>query len=150
MRDKIIRIYWHDPIPFEAALKSDLAKGQGLYYITRIFGEKETSLYLGIARYHNTIKHRLEAHRDNWLSEKRGEIFVRVGEIIYPRNVNGDEMAEIINHAESAILYDPSHKRLFPENVGKRSSYTYTDLYRIENEGNIFELSPSVRMHNQE
>ncbi len=67
MRDRIIRINWNDPIPFELALHSELVKTQGLYYITRKFGVKETSLYLGIARHHNTIKHRLESHRDKWL-----------------------------------------------------------------------------------
>lgn len=150
MRDKIIRIHWHSPILFEEALKSDLANDQGLYYITRVFGEKETSLYLGIARYHNTIKHRLESHRDKWLYTYRGQIYVRVGHIVYPRNMDIDEKAEIINHAESAILYDPAHKNIFPENVDKRSSYSYSDLYRIENEGDIYELEPKIRMHEHE
>ena len=150
MRDKIIRIHWHPPIPFEEALKSNLTNDQGLYYITRVFGEKETSLYLGIARYHNTIKHRLESHRDKWLFAYRGQIYVRVGHIIYPRNPDIDEKAEIINHAESAILYDPAHKNLFPENVDKRNSYSYSDLYRIENEGDIYELESKIRMHEHE
>lgn len=150
MRDKIIRIHWHSPIPFEDVLKSELTNTQGLYYITRIFGTKETSLYLGIARYHNTIRHRLESHRDKWLHHYRGQINVRVGYIIYPTNMSMDEKAEIINHAESAILYDPAHKKLFPENVDKRSSYSYSELYRIENEGDIYQLEPRIRMHEQE
>ena len=150
MRDKIIRIHWNPPIPFEDALKSELTNTQGLYYITRIFGAKETSLYLGIARYHNTIRHRLESHRDKWLHQYRGQINVRVGYIIYPTNISMDEKAEIINHAESAILYDPAHKQLFPENVDKRSSYSYSELYRIENEGDIYQLEPRIRMHDQE
>ena len=149
MRDRIIRIYWHNPISFDEALKSELTRAQGLYYITRKFGAKETSLYLGIARYNNTIKHRLESHRDKWLYEYRGQIYVRIGRIIYPRDINSDEMANIIDHAESAILYAPEHKTLFPENVSKRRSYSYDELYRIENEGDIYELSPRIRMHEQ-
>lgn len=147
MRDKIIRILWHPPISFEEAIKSDLTNNQGLYYITRVFGEKETSLYLGIARYHNTIKHRLESHRDKWICAYSGQIYVRVGHILYPRNMDVDEKAEIINHAESAILYDPAHKNLFPENVDKRSSYSYSELYRIENIGDIYQPEAKIRMH---
>lgn len=150
MRDKIIRIYWYDPIPFDEALQSDLTKTQGLYYITRKFGTKETSLYLGIARYNNTIKHRLESHRDKWLYEYKGQIYVRVGHVVYPRNLDINSKADVIDHAESAILYEPEHANLFPENVAKRSSYTYTDLYRVENEGNAYQLKSQIRMHEHE
>lgn len=75
---------------------------------------------------------------------------MRVGHVVYPKNMDTDEKAEIINHAESAILYDPTHKNLFPENVDKRSSYSYSELYRIENEGDIYELEPKIRMHDHE
>ena len=71
-------------------------------------------------------------------------------QIIYPKDINSDEMANIIDHAESAILYAPEHKTLFPENVSKRNSYSYAELYRLENEGNIYELSPRIRMHEHE
>ena len=150
MKDKIIRIYWNDPIQFDDALKSELAKTQGLYYITRKFGAKETSLYLGIARYGNTIRHRLESHRDNWLYEYRGQIYVRIGHVVYPKNIDTDELASIIDHAESAILYEPEHKNLFPENISKRNSYSYIELYRVENEGNIYQLKSKIRMHEHE
>ena len=147
MRDKIIRIYWHNPLELNEAISSDLSKLQGLYYITRVFGEKETSLYLGIARYHNTIGHRLYGHNNTWLSEYRGKKYVRIGEIIYPKYIHTDQLADIIYDAESAILFEPAHKDLFPENIDKRNSYSYSDLYRVENIGNIFELQPSIRMH---
>lgn len=150
MRDKLIRIYWNNPIPFDEALKSELTKTQGLYYITRKFGAKETSLYLGISRYNNTIRHRLESHRDKWLYEYRGQIYIRTGHVVYPKNIDTDELASIIDHAESAILYEPEHKNLFPENVSKRNSYSYTELYRIENEGNIYQLKSKIRMHEHE
>ncbi len=150
MRDKIIRINWSKAIPIEEAIASDLSKTQGLYYITRIFGKKETSLYLGIARKNNTIKHRLEGHRDWWLPSYRGKIYVRIGNIIYPKVSDIDEKSVLIDHAESAILFDSKHKNMFPENISKRSSYTYTELYRIENVGDIFELKEKIRMHEHE
>lgn len=150
MRDKIIRINWSEPLTLEGAIQSESSKTQGLYYITRVFGEKETSLYLGIARKKNTIKHRLEGHRDWWLPSYRGKIYVRIGNIIYPRVLNIEEKSELIDHAESAILFEPEHRKLFPENISKRKSYTYSELYRIENIGNAFELKHKIRMHEHE
>lgn len=34
MRDKIIRIHWHDPLPFDEALQSNLTKTQYFFQIT--------------------------------------------------------------------------------------------------------------------
>lgn len=144
MRDKIIRINWNKALPIDEAIISKLSNTQGLYYISRIFGTKETSLYLGIATRNNTIRHRLVEHRDSWLQHYRGTIYIRIGRIIYPKHPD----ASVIDHAESAILYE--QREVFFENTSKTKSYSYTDLYRIENEGDIFELKPIIRMHEQE
>jgi len=69
---------------------------------------------------------------------------VRLGHVIYPQNPD----AAIIDHAESAIVYE--QEKVFFENTSKTNSYSYTDLYRIENIGDIFELKPVIRMHEQE
>lgn len=150
MRDKIIRINWHTAMPFEVACRSELAQRTGLYYITRVHGEKESSLYLGIARLNNTINHRLKSHQNNWMPLYRGAFWVRIGEIIYPKENDMEKEAEILYHAESALLYDPAHKKLFPVNISQRKSYSYSELYRVENIGDYFELKSSVRMHEQE
>lgn len=144
MRDKIIRINWNTALPLEEAIASDLSNTQGLYYISKVFGNKETSLYLGIATQHNTIRSRLKSHKKHWVTLYRGEILVRIGHVIYPKNAD----ASIIDHAESAIVYEQSN--VFFENTSKTSSYSYTELYRIENEGDIFELKPKIRMHEHE
>ncbi len=141
MRDKIIRIHWNKPLPLDEAISSDLAKTQGLYYLTRVFEEKETSLYIGVATNNNIISRRLKSHRRDWLNLYKGKIYVRIGSVVYPREVT----RSIIEHAESAILFEMSD--VFYENTDKTQSYTYTDLYRIENEGDIFELKPEIRMH---
>ncbi len=149
MKDRIIRIYWHKAMPYDEALKSELTLNQGLYYITRKWGNSsEKSLYIGKASHYNTIRHRLKVHRYKWYGEK----LVRVGEIIYPKNVSYDEMNLIIDHAESAIIYEKIHKamKMFVKNKAKKKSYSYYNLYRIENEGDIFELQPKIRMHEQE
>ncbi|MBR3575850.1 MAG: hypothetical protein IKL42_00420, partial [Clostridia bacterium] len=61
--------------------------------------------------------------------------------VVYPNEVT----KSIIEHAESAIVFEQSD--IFYENTCKAKSYTYTDLYCIENEGDIFELKPKIRMH---
>ncbi len=145
MRDKIIRIYWHNALLLDDAIKSNLSKTQGLYYITRISGNKETSLYMGIATKNNTISHRLKGHKDSWLNLYKGQIKVRIGHIIYPKAIT----ASIIDHAESAIIFEMGNDVFF-ENTCKTKSYSYTDLYRIENENDIFEMKPKIRMHEHE
>ena len=144
MRDKIIRIQWSNPIELSEALEDETANVQGLYYITRVFGANETSLYLGIATGENTVKRRLYDHKKKWLNLYCGKIYVRVGKVIYPREYDDS----IIDHAESAILYEQSN--VFYENTCKTKSYSYTELYRIENEGDIFELKHKIRMQEQE
>lgn len=141
MRDKIIRINWSNPLLLDDAISSDLSSNQGLYYISCVLGKKETSLYIGIATRNNTIGRRLKAHKVGWLKLYRGKILVRIGQIVYPSKSD----QSIIEHAESAIIFEQSD--IFYENTCKSKSYTYTDLYRIENEGNIFELKPRIRMH---
>ena len=65
-----------------------------------------------------------------------------MGKIVYPINV--DE--KIIDHAESALIFE--HGDMLLENTGKRFSYSYSDLYQIQNVGDIGELKPIVRMKN--
>ena len=49
MRDKIIRIHWSDPVLVDEMIKSEDSLQAGLYYITRMLHDKETSLYIGKA-----------------------------------------------------------------------------------------------------
>ena len=145
MRDRIIRIKWSAPFLLNDAISDEISNSQGLYYITRVFGDKETSLYLGIATKNNTIRHRLYGHRGNWLPDYRGKIYVRIGHIEYSLC----SVDEAIDIAESAILYEPEHEHLFPENLAKRKSYTCNEFYRIENSGDFFEINQSIRMKDQ-
>ena len=138
MRDKIIRIHWAPPVLIEDAILSPLSKKPGLYYITRLFGTNETSIYIGKAT--RTIRERLRSHTD-WVHNYRGKIHVRIGQIIYPVQVDAD----LIDHAESALIYQ--HGAILTDNTDKRNSYSYSDLYRIENIGDCFELDSSIRMH---
>ena len=56
MRDKIIRIHWSKALELDEAINNVASDTQGLYYISRMFGKKETTLYLGIATKNNREK----------------------------------------------------------------------------------------------
>ena len=139
MRDKIIRILWLDPIDVDAAIESEASLNPGLYYITRIWGENETSLYIGKAS--RTIRERLIDHKKLWLPLYRGKLMVRIGQIIYPHSPD----ATLIDHAESALIFE--HSEILTDNTDKRNTYSYSDLYQIQNTGNIGMLKEKIRMH---
>lgn len=139
MRDKIIRILWLDPIDVDAAIESETSLNPGLYYITRIWGENETSLYIGKAS--RTIRERLIDHKKQWLPLYRGKLMVRIGQIIYPHSPD----ATLIDHAESALIFE--HSEILTDNTDKRNTYSYSDLYQIQNTGNIGMLKEKIRMH---
>ena len=139
MRDKIIRILWLDPIDVDAAIESEASLNPGLYYITRIWGENETSLYIGKAS--RTIRERLIDHQKHWLPLYRGKLMVRIGQIIYPHKPD----TTLIDHAESALIFE--HSDILTDNTDKRNTYSYSDLYQIQNTGNIGMLKEKIRMH---
>lgn len=142
MRDKIIRIHWSEPMLVDEVIESEDSLQAGLYYITRKLHGKETSLYIGKAT--RTIRERLIDHRrgrNEWLNNRYGEKYVRIGTIIYPRYVD----PEIIDHAESALIFD--HGDILIDNTDKIKTYSYSELYQIQNIGNTGELKSVVRMH---
>lgn len=151
IRQKII-IQWSEPIPFEEALHSEKTNTQGLYYITRTINRKnnkpkETSLYIGKATNSNTIKNRLKAHKQNWIDLWYGKKFVRIGKIVYPELYFSYDEALIIDHAESAILAEEKHKNIFLQNTDKRNTFSFYNLYEIENKGkDIGELERIIKM----
>ena len=139
MRDKIIRILWLDPIEVDSAIESEASLNPGLYYITRIWGENETSLYIGKAS--RTIRERLIDHKKHWLPLYLGKLMVRIGQIIYPHSPD----ATLIDHAESALIFE--HSEILTDNTDKRNTYSYSELYQIQNPGNIGMLKEKIRMH---
>lgn len=143
MRDKIIRIHWSDPVLVDEIIESADSLQAGLYYITRILHDKETSLYIGKAT--RTIRERLIDHRrgrNEWLTNRYGEKYVRIGTIIYPHHAD----SEIIDHAESALIFE--HGDILIDNTDKTKTYSYSELYQVQNIGNRGLLKDVVRMHN--
>lgn len=146
MRSKIIRVYWADPRPIDDVISSLPDDAIGLYYITRICRGKESSLYIGESI--SSIKSRLLSHK-NWVhGYSRSEIFVRIGRVVYPKH----NVDNAILHAEKALIFEHGQHGagILIENTVSTSSYSYTDIFKIINEGNRFELLPEVDMQNHE
>lgn len=146
MRSKIIRVHWADPRPIDDVISSLPDDAIGLYYITRICRGKETSLYIGESI--SSIKSRLLSHK-NWVhGYSRSEIFVRIGKVVYPKH----NVDNAILHAEKALIFEHGQHGagILIENTVSTSSYSYTDIFKIINEGNRFELLPEVDMQNHE
>ncbi len=127
----------------------ELGKEKGLYYISRLYNGKERSLYIGKSA--DDIKHRLKSHSKSWLYlYPKSKIYVRIGKIIYPKTVD----ASMIDDIESGLIFehgmDMYGTKVLIENTGKVNSYSYKNLYYIENIGDKFELKYIVDMNNQE
>ena len=146
MHSKIIRVHWTDPRPIDDVISSLSDDEIGLYYITRRFNGKESSLYIGESI--SSIKNRLMSHK-NWVhGYSHSQIYVRIGYIVYPKN----NIVNAIQHAEKALIYEHGQygTGILIENTVSTSSYTYTDVFKIINEGNLFELLPEVDMQDHE
>ena len=131
---------WSEPMLIEDAIESEDSLQLGLYYITRVLHGKEISLYIGKAT--RTVRERLIDHRRKWLPNRYGEKYVRIGTIIYPVHVD----SKIVDHAESALIFE--HSDLLIDNTAKTKTYSYSELYQVQNVGNIGELKHTVRMQN--
>lgn len=125
-KQKNIIIKWSYPREFENAKETELSyEGYGIYCISRKFAGNETILYVG--KTDKQFRDRLKNHKKNWMSQYRGEKFVRFGTITKPITVS----SEIINDVESAIIYDIKPKH----NTSKMKSYGYFEEYIISNQG---------------
>jgi hypothetical protein len=123
---------------------SEMQDGEiGLYYITKMHYGKERSLYIGKSTY--CIKERLRAFVVNRMVGLSNRHFVRIGRISMPGNFD----KSVIDHAEKALIYEHGENvlNILDNNVMSTKTYCYTDLYRIYNEGDIFELKPIVDMN---
>ena len=146
MRSKIIRVHWTDPRPIDDVISSLSDDEIGLYYITRICRGKESSLYIGESI--SSIKDRLLSHKGWVHGYSLSEIYVRLGRIVYPKQ----EVENAILHAEKALIFEHGQygTKILIENTVSTASYSYTDVFKIVNEGDYFELKPEVDMRAHE
>ena len=146
MRLKTIRIAWDNPKPIDEIIACLSNDEIGLYYITRICRGKESSLYIGEST--SSIKSRLLSHKQWVHGYSHSQIYVRIGRIVYPNQ----DVENAIHHAEKALIYEHGQygTKILIENTVSTSSYSYTDVFKIINEGDYFELKPEVDMRDHE
>ena len=146
MRERVIRILWTGPVQIDEAISTLSDDAIGLYYITRRFNGKESSLYIGESI--SSIKNRLLSHK-SWVHDySHSQIYVRIGRIVYPRQ----EVENAILHAEKALIFEHGQygTKILIENTVSTASYSYTNVFKIVNEGDYFELKPEVDMREHE
>lgn len=83
-------------------------------------------MYIGLT-YQKNFKSRLKKHLKNWLSDYRGEKYIRFGEFIKPKYITND----LIEDAESCLIFEmePLHNKC------KKVSYKFSHEYKIVNNG---------------
>ncbi len=140
---RTIKLYWSAPIEINELLSSDEANDVGIYYITRLFGTKETDIYIGKSTV--SFKSRLEAHylKDKWLSEYRGQIYVRLGRIISPNWYEWEKHKKLIGEVESLLIYNM--RDIISENTVNMKSVNISEDTVIINYGHSGELPKTIK-----
>lgn len=99
-----VEIHWGFPIPIESTYQNWKSQEQGLYYISRQFGDIETPIYIG--KTEQGFNKRLEQHikkKANFL-DKRGQKYIRMGTIVKPLDISRYELSRLLLTIESAII----------------------------------------------
>jgi len=127
---RVVHVYWTFPKTFESAMCCDEANGLGVYQIYRQFGSCRTLLYIGLVKSDRRDFYiRMNEHRKDWLSTKRGVIYIRFG---YIRGFRGTPMTTtLIEEVEGALIFAMQP----PENSRKKFSYTRREDLIVKNFG---------------
>ncbi len=100
---KSVTIKWSYPIRLDKIMQKECMNDIGLYYISRVFGNRESILYIGKTTY--SFGSRLESHCKDWIDSYRGEKYVRLGRIVEPSNLSPDRLKQLINDSEKTIIF---------------------------------------------
>ncbi len=125
-----VTVDWSYPREFDSAYDSDKSYGQGLYQITRKFGENEKLLYIGIVKSPNRDFYKRITEHLGWLNDVRGQKFFRFGSIMPCQGLTIDE--QLIEEVESVVIYESQ-----PEyNEMKKNDYSTRHPIEVMNTGN--------------
>lgn len=100
-----VEINWGFPIPLSFINSNWKSTEKGIYYISRIFGSKETPIYIGqtVQSFSKRIGQHLYDKSD--FLDKRGDKFIRMGTIVKPKDLSGyDNEQRLLKTIESAII----------------------------------------------
>lgn len=146
LKYKKITIEWSYPKEFDRILQYECMNDIGIYYITRKFGNSVSNLYIGKTTY--SFFSRLDCHRWNWISSYRGTKYVRLGRIVSPQNVSGEELKQLINDAERTLIFT-MRDVLIKNKVSTQTSYPRYRL-KINNVGYRGDILPEVFISDEE
>ena len=128
-----IEIHWGFPIPIESMYQNWKSQEQGLYYISRQFGNIETPIYIG--KTEQGFNKRLNQHFNNNAPffDKRGQKYIRMGTIVKPLDISQYDFSRLLLTIESAIITEVNPLINFSLcNVSQTGSYTsWYDLHII-------------------
>jgi hypothetical protein len=96
-----VHIRWFGAYALESLNTKELALKSGIYAIYRVYGEKETLLYIG--KTSRSFLHRLSEHNKDWLWNVKGRIIIRVGLVEYPNG--GKYSVKKLADVESLLIH---------------------------------------------
>lgn len=96
-----VQIRWFGPYSFESIHRRDIAYQKGIYAIYRIYGGKESLLYIGKTK--RTFMQRILEHDRDWLCNVRGTIQVRFGVLEFPNG--GKFSTQKLSDTESLLIH---------------------------------------------
>lgn len=96
-----VYVRWYGPYQLDSINMRDACYHNGIYAIFRVFGGKESLLYIG--KTGRTFVQRLSEHNKDWLWNVRGRIQIRVGILEY---VPGEKHSvQKLSDTESLLIH---------------------------------------------
>jgi hypothetical protein len=77
-----VHIKWHGAYSLESFYSKEIAQSMGVYAIYRVYGEKETLMYIG--KTSRSFYQRISEHSKDWLWNVKGQIRIRLGVLEFP------------------------------------------------------------------
>lgn len=77
-----VYIKWFGPYSLESFYNKEIAQNLGVYAIYRVYGGKETLLYIG--KTSRSFFQRISEHNKDWLCNVKGQIKIRLGLLGFP------------------------------------------------------------------
>ena len=139
-----IEIDWKYPRDYCNIDEHPFADCLGLYYISRIWGGKETVIYVGETL--QAFKERIKQHNrcSDKYTQTRGKLIVRLGTIPNSFNFGNMNKKHFMMTLESAIIQNIKDKegvRLFNNRQVKKYTYHYDlDIHNTGYRGKIDEI----------
>ncbi|MGY3717643.1 GIY-YIG nuclease family protein [Sutcliffiella cohnii] len=95
-----VHLRWYGAYSLDNFYNTEIALYSGIYAIYRVYGEKETLLYIG--RTTRSFWQRICEHQKDWLWSVKGKIHIRLGILEFPNG--GRYSAKKLSDVESLLI----------------------------------------------